>query len=383
MKQTSKSTVVPFLSEWHGQFIAAAASGVDIAWDVVYETDREDVWHALSLVNNDACYSALVTTAQILRFSSRNDEDVDKVGLIRTCPNCRSRDIPLIVKRSCGVDVVDNVEALFDLHGVDESKQRHLAKGIFVGDVLLQVRCSLRPYAQERDAVFFSALLESWTDRMVESLAACEEHGVEDFLEALNIEAMHFKHRRARQPKPSVGLAGSVPGLFCQAINGGIVYRIEEEGCEVVLPYMSALLSYALRGEGVSCAFVDELDRLCALADGRHKSIPRCVGVEEIRALGRSIIPEGMEYGEGWAQAGWMSSLLERGVNNIVHVGVFGCLSEHVAGRGVVREIRRRYGDMNLATVEYDPGTSEVNQLNRIKLMASVARRNMAASESD
>lgn len=381
MGQTSKGNVIPFPSEWHGRFISAAISGMDFACRIAYKVDKEDLQHALSLENNDLCYSALIAVAQILHTDFDSGEDASEVGLIRTCPNCRSRDIPRIVERSCRMAPYDDIEALFSRLGFNGEEQRQLAKSVFIGDVLLQVRCSLRPYAQEHDAVFLRALLESWSDRMIESLATCEDRAVDDFLEALNAEAMCFRHKRTKQPKPIVGLAGSIPGLFSQAINGGIVYRIEEEGCEVVLPYLSMLLSYGLRAEGADCAFLDELDRLCSLVDGRYKSIPRCIGIGEIRDLGESIVPEGMEYGGGWAQMGWIRSLLEENIRNIVHIGVFGCLSNHVVGQGLFREIRRRYGDVNLTAVEYDPGTSEVNQLNRIKLMASVAKRKMARGQ--
>ena len=108
---------------------------------------------------------------------------------------------------------------------------------------------------------------------------------------------------------------------------------------------------------------------------GGLNAIPCCPSYADLKRMGARYVPESLSIGSGWSLAGWMGFLLESGIDNIVYASTFGCMSGHVVGQGVMRDLRTAYPDANIASIEFDPGISGVNQVNRIKLMASIAKR--------
>jgi predicted nucleotide-binding protein (sugar kinase/HSP70/actin superfamily) len=189
---------------------------------------------------------------------------------------------------------------------------------------------------------------------------------------------------------PTVGVVGEILINFHPEANNQAVAVIEQEGGQAVLPELTDFFLYCL---------YDEVFRAEAMAGGRlkkwkslgliwivekyraviHKALARYPqfghlnSFEELKKSGESLVSLGCQNGEGWYLAADMALMLEKGVNNVLCLQPFGCLPNHITGKGVVKELKRRYPGSNLAAVDYDPGASEVNQINRIKLLMSVA----------
>jgi len=194
--------------------------------------------------------------------------------------------------------------------------------------------------------------------------------------------------------KPRVGVVGEILVKFHPTANNNIVELLEAEGAEAVVPDLTDFLFYSafdskIKYEQLSGSFKNMVsgqisikfmeyyrkDMKKALAKSRRFHPPK--PIEEIARFAEKHLSLAHQTGEGWFLTGEMVELIHSGVHNIVCLQPFACLPNHITGKGMIRELRRSYPLVNIAPIDYDPGASEVNQLNRIKLMLSVAVKNM------
>jgi len=195
--------------------------------------------------------------------------------------------------------------------------------------------------------------------------------------------------------KPRVGIVGEILVKYMPLANNHLVELLESEGAEVVVPDLIDFMNYCVYNNDYKHQFLGEswtssvvahigVDAIRALRapamDDLEKSrrFEPPVPIEQIARLARPFLSIGNQYGEGWFLTGEMVELITSGTPNIVCVQPFACLPNHVVGKGVIKALRKSYPQANIAAVDYDPGASEVNQLNRIKLMLSVAKKNLS-----
>ena len=195
--------------------------------------------------------------------------------------------------------------------------------------------------------------------------------------------------------KPRVGIVGEILVKYSPTANNELVNLIEAEGAEAVVPDILDFMQYCFYNQVYKAKHLGTRKinaRLCSigiwlidhirkaaneeLKKSSHFTPP--VPIREIAEYASSIVSIGNQTGEGWFLTGEMIELIHSGVNNIVCTQPFGCLPNHVVGKGVIKELRRRYPGSNIVAIDYDPGASEVNQLNRIKLMLSTAFKKLA-----
>ena len=195
--------------------------------------------------------------------------------------------------------------------------------------------------------------------------------------------------------KPRVGVVGEILVKFQPDANNDAVRVIEEEGCEAVLPGLTAFFlqgmytaDYKWEHFGLGTNFgrasqkfgiwlIEQYERpmrkALAATNGKF-DVPETIA--ELAAKAQRVISLGTQAGEGWLLVGEMVGLIEHGTPNIICAQPFACLPNHVVGRGMFAELRRQYPKANVVSIDYDPGASEVNQLNRIKLMVATAHKN-------
>ena len=200
--------------------------------------------------------------------------------------------------------------------------------------------------------------------------------------------------------KPRVGIVGEILVKFAPAANNHLVELLESEGAEAVVPdlldfmlycfynqiYKADFLGTSKKAALVSRFGIKALEKLRSqaakeLAKSRHFTPP--VSIYTLVDYAKPIVDIGNQTGEGWFLTGEMVELIHSGVNNIVCTQPFGCLPNHVVGKGVIKELRKRFPGSNIVAIDYDPGASEVNQLNRIKLMLSTAQKNLKKMSPD
>lgn len=268
------------------------------------------------------------------------------------------------------------------------------AYGAVFGDIFMRCIYCMRPYEKEKGSV--EAVHQKW-------LKKCR-----DFVSAKHMNFFTFK-KMCRQmieefdnipltdeKKPRVGIVGEILVKFAPAANNHLVELLEEEGAEAVVPDLLDFMLYCFYnqiykadelGTSKKAAFISKLgidaleflrsSAVKAFSKSKHFTPP--VSIYQTVEYAKPIVSIGNQTGEGWFLTGEMVELIHKGVNNIVCTQPFACLPNHVVGKGVIKELRRQYPLSNIVAIDYDPGASEVNQLNRIKLMLSTAQKNMTA----
>ena len=198
--------------------------------------------------------------------------------------------------------------------------------------------------------------------------------------------------RELPEKKPRVGIVGEILVKYMPVANNHLVDLLEEEGAEAVVPDLMDFMNYSVYngkfkheylGKGwtseasavLGVKGIRALRRPALKALEKSKRFEPPMHIEQIAELSDPFLSQGNQYGEGWFLTGEMAELLLTGVPNIVCIQPFACLPNHVVGKGVIKQLRQKYPQANICAVDFDPGASEVNQLNRVKLMLSAARK--------
>lgn len=359
------SITVPFFSDFHAPFVRAALAGAGLG-SVQIESglSQKALLAGLSYANNDACYSALVSAGQAVE--ARCDNGTYALPLI--CADCRAIDAPDIVARAlrgagkseCAVVPLARFFDVSSSHALDDAACQRLAMAIVMGDV------SLQAFLAQGDNVDWERALHALRTLPVEELRG--------FLKKFCAYA-NFLIAGA-SPRPLIAVVGTAPVLFCGGMNAGVLSRIDEEGCRAMVPHLSLFALHSLLCSGISGPFLGELKKLRALVRESGGSLAcGCPSLGELRALADGLIPQGITCGAGWVLPALMLHAASLGVRDVAYLSTFGCLSGHVVGKGSLNVVRAKAADMNIASLEFDQGTSIVNQINRLKLLASMAKQ--------
>ncbi|MBQ9573526.1 MAG: 2-hydroxyacyl-CoA dehydratase [Acidaminococcaceae bacterium] len=364
---------------------------------VIPETPREDSINlGLQYVQNDMCYPAIVVIGQMLQAikSGKYDPDNTSIVLFQTCGACRATNYMNLLRRALRNAGYPQVP-VFACWGLEQDAFRlnltgfkDVAKAVIYGDLLQNVTNRMRPYE----------LHKGDTDRLFKKwMALCkDELDNGNFLQYRQTIQNLVKDFDAiplipNLWKPKVGVVGEILVEYHPVANNHLEEVLAREGAEVVMPELANFLLYMafdgitrhdildgswLNKVGaqmfikVADFFMDPMRK--ALAKSQHFTAP--LSIYKVAELAARHVSLGNMAGEGWLLPGEMTKLMEEGVRNVVCLQPWACLPNHILGKGVFREIRRSYEDANLVAMDCDAGASEVNQLNRLKLMLSVAK---------
>lgn len=400
----------PQMSPIHFDILEPAfrASGYNL---VVLDNDNRDAINTgLRFVNNDACYPSLMVVGQIMDavLSGKYDMSRTAVLMSQTGGGCRASNYMGFIRRALAKagypDVpvisinVSNLEKNPGFKFTPSLIQKGLY-GLVFGDIFLRCLYRVRPYEAEPGSA--NALHERWKKKCITFLSQnkmlshrtykkmCRQI-IRDFdaLPLLDIQ------------KPRVGIVGEILVKFAPAANNYLVELLESEGAEAVVPDLMDFLLYCFYnanfkaeklGMSKSSAFKSNLgikfmEWLRSAAVDEFKKSKRFTPpsrIEELAELAGPIVSEGNQTGEGWFLTGEMLELIHTGTPNIVCTQPFACLPNHIVGKGVIKELRHQHPEANIVAIDYDPGASEVNQLNRIKLMLSTAQKNLRRQQAE
>lgn len=395
----------PQMSPIHFDILEAAFNACGYHFEVLENDNRRAVDVGLKYVNNDACYPSLMVVGQIMDALLSGKYDVNKVAVImtQTGGGCRATNYIGFIRRALEKAGIPQVPVIsLNMAGIESNPGFHLnlellmraAYGAVFGDIFMRCIYRMRPYEKEKGSV--EAVHQKW-------LKKCR-----DFVSAKHMNFFTFK-KMCRQmieefdnipitgeKKPRVGIVGEILVKFAPAANNHLVELLEEEGAEAVVPDLLDFMLYCFYnqiykadelGTSKKAAFISKLgidaleflrsSAVKAFSKSKHFTPP--VSIYQTAEYAKPIVSIGNQTGEGWFLTGEMVELIHNDVNNIVCTQPFACLPNHVVGKGVIKELRRQYPLSNIVAIDYDPGASEVNQLNRIKLMLSTAQKNMAA----
>ncbi|MBP5519383.1 MAG: 2-hydroxyacyl-CoA dehydratase, partial [Treponema sp.] len=388
----------PQMSPIHFKILEKAFGACGYNFVVLDAVDPKAVEAGLKYVNNDACYPSLLVAGQMIAALESGKYDLDKVALIitQTGGGCRATNYIGFIRRALNdagwghIPVLSLSAQGFEKNPgfkIDFSLLDNLVKAIMVGDVFMRVLYRTRPY----EAVPGSAnqLYEKWNAR-AEALFTkrVSNHDYHKLMKGIIRDFDNLALKPIK--KPRVGVVGEILVKFHPTANNQIVETIEREGAECVMPDLADFFFYSFsddivrhrdlkfpkKSEVIAKLLVWGLDlyrkkMIKYLNRSRRFTAPSSIyelmkGVDDIVQLGNMT-------GEGWFLTAEMVELIHEGAPSIACVQPFACLPNHVTGKGMIKELRRRFPEANISAIDYDPGSSEVNQLNRLKLLLSNA----------
>ncbi len=396
--------VFPQMSPTHFRLFEAVFNAHGYNAIVLDSVAPEDVEAGLKSVNNDACYPSIMVVGQLINafISGKCDPDNTTLMITQTGGGCRATNYIAFLRKALMEAGYENVPVLsLNLQGLESnpgfkltlSLLQDLIKACVVGDLLMTLLLATRPYELSKGQT--ERVFRKWLGIVYSNLVQRNKTSYKKTIDRIISEFDQIPVDRGAQ-KPQVGIVGEILVKFHPGANNDIIGVIEKEGGEAVMPGLLDFLLYCFYntnfkhenlGLKASSAQLCNLGiwvvekyrahmKKALLKNSKYaKRAPSPIG--KIAEGAKDILQLGHATGEGWFLTGEMIELIESGVENIACVQPFACLPNHVTGKGMIKEIRRQHPESNIVAVDYDPGASEVHQLNRIKLMIAVAFENL------
>ena len=403
----SHTIIGPQMSPIHFRILKHAFNACGYNFVILDAVDPKAVDTGLKYVNNDACYPSIIVAGQMIAALESGKYDVNHTSLIitQTGGGCRASNYIGFIRRALTDAGFDKVPVLsLSAQGFEKNPGFKITPGllhrllmaVMVGDVLMRVLYRTRPYELVPGSA--DALYEKWNAKAEKQVKSLSLSGYHKLLKGIVKDFDNLPLKPIK--KPRVGVVGEILVKFHPTANNKIVETIEREGAECVMPDLADFFFYSL-ATGIfrhpELAYPKQTERNAKLFvwfmelyrkkmkkylnNSRRFEAPSSIydlmkGVDDIVQLGNIT-------GEGWFLTAEMVELIKEGVPSIACVQPFACLPNHVTGKGMIKELRRRFPGANISAIDYDPGSSEVNQLNRLKLLLSNAPAGMHPDEND
>ena len=392
----------PQMSPIHFRLLQEAFNSEGFNFEVLENDNRSAIDMGLKYVNNDACYPSLIVVGQLMEALTSGRYDLSRTAVImtQTGGGCRASNYIGFIRRAlekAGMGYVPVISLNFNGFEpqpgfkIGPHTLIKLVYAVVLGDILMKCLYRMRPYEEKKGSA--NRMYRKW-DRVCRQFLS----GSISYRKYSRI-CRSIIHDFDNLPitdevKPRVGIVGEILVKFSPTANNKLAELLEKEGAEAVVPDLLDFFQYSFYNGNFKTdhlgfplshkikmnAAVQAVELLRSAASSEFKKSRHFTPPAKIAELARDaspIVSNGNQTGEGWFLTGEMLELIGEGVPNIVCIQPFACLPNHIVGKGVIKEIRRRYPEANIAAVDYDPGASEVNQLNRIKLMLSTAVRNL------
>ena len=389
------------MSPIHFQFLEPALNHSGYKIDLLPSVDKHAVEEGLKYINNDACYPTIVTLGQIISALKSGKYDLNKtaVAMSQTGGGCRASNYVALLRKALTDLKMEQIPVVSaNMAGLEKNPgfkftlpmiKRALMAFVY-GDVLMRVLYATRPY--ETVAGSANELFEKWSDKAKTNIEKGSFRKFKKYIQAIveDFDKLPLKDMK----KPKVGVVGEILVKYHPTANNDIVGIIEEEGGEAVVLDLLDFFLYGMYskefnfrklagkystmlGNAAAIRVVERFRKPAREALEQSKRFEPPLYIKEMAKKASRILSIGNQCGEGWLLTGEMVELIDNGVENIVCLQPFACLPNHVTGKGMMKALRKYSPLANIAAIDYDPGASDVNQLNRIKLMMATAYRNM------
>ena len=397
----------PQMSPIHFELIEPAIRSFGYNLVVLQNDDKTAVDTGLKYVNNDACYPSLIVIGQIMDalLSGKYDLDHTAVLMSQTGGGCRASNYIGFIRRALEKAGMAQIPVIsINANGMETNPGFTYTPAMLVkalqavvyGDVFMRVLYATRPYEAVPGSA--NALHEKWKKICVKALST-KSAGMMTFVKNIRGIIHDFDNlERTNVHKPKVGIVGEILVKFSPTANNHIVELLESEGAEAVMPDLMDFLLYCFYNSNfkadnlgmkrstahlcnMAISLLEYMRKAARIALEKSTHFTPPSRIKDLAVMANGFVSLGNQTGEGWFLTGEMLELIKSGVNNIVCVQPFGCLPNHIVGKGVIKELRYANPKANIIAVDYDPGASEVNQLNRIKLMLSTAQKNLEKEE--
>ena len=410
--------VAPQMSPIHFSLVESVIRSGGYKFDILKHASRENVETGLKYVNNDACYPAIMVIGQLIDaiLEGKYDPDHTALAITQTGGMCRATNYFGLIRKAL-VDagypqipvIAISTQGIEDNPGFTATPAllHRAIKALIIGDLLMKCLYRVRPYEVTKGSA--DKLYQTWDTIVRETI---EHHGhsktarrfigkgylpyqtlLKEIVKSFDALPLKDEPRKVR-----VGVVGEILVKYQPDANNHVVDVIESQDCEAVVPgimefmttrpYISDWnehylgtggnkLGYALMRKGLDL-YLNPVRHAIDLAHGKFsQDLP----MPELVKKAGEVTSVGVQAGEGWLLTAEILELIESGCPNVICAQPFACLPNHVTGRGMFGKIRRLHPEANIVSIDYDPGASEANQLNRIKLMISAAKKAHRAAQ--
>ena len=393
MSKTYK-ILVPQMSPLHFQLLDPVLNSEGYDFEMLPAPTREDVEIGLKYINNDACYPAIIVVGQLMSALLSGKYDVDKTAVIisQTGGGCRATNYIGYLRKAL-IDAGIEQVPILSLNASDMERQpgfkltksflHRMIQAVVYGDALMQCVLATRPY--EINPGSADALCDYWIKKLRERITKANIFQYSKYIKNIIDDFDNLPVDKSK-PRPRVGVVGEIYVKFHPSANNNINELIEKEGGEVVTSGLLDFFLYCAMDSTYRAKHLDgtwlsgffgslarealELYRLpYAKAVAASKNFDPLQRMTKVAKEAAHFIDLGNQCGEGWFLTGDMIDLIEKGAKQVVCLQPFGCLPNHVSGKGMVKTLSEAYPDVRIAAIDYDPGSSAVNQANRLKLL--------------
>lgn len=400
----------PMMAPIHFRILKEVFNNMGYRAELLETTGPEIAQTGLKYVHNDTCYPAILAIGQLIHAVQSGKYDTHKIALMitQTGGGCRASNYIHLLRKAlarAGLGYVPVVS--INLSGMEKNPGfkltlsfiRRAVAGLIYGDTLMLLKNQCEPYETEKGAT--NLLVHKWSEYFVERLSKSKGYSLKEMKKNIFQLTEEFKNipcDRTRK-KLKVGVVGEIYVKYSSLGNNSLEDFLKSQDCEVNLPGMLGFILFKIdnRLEDIKLYGGSKLKKfVCSLL------MNYCLKTEEIiissmarfdcfytpskyahlKELIKGVIGYGDKMGEGWLLTAEMMELVESGYENIVCTQPFGCLPNHIGGKGMIRRIVELMPNANIVAVDYDAGAVKVNQENRIKLMLSIGRENMMAKEA-
>ncbi|HBR02818.1 MAG TPA: 2-hydroxyglutaryl-CoA dehydratase [Ruminiclostridium sp.] len=404
-EMSRKHTILaPQMAPIHFELIQEAARSEGYLFEVLAAVEREDIEVGLKYVNNDSCYPSIIIIGQILRALQSGKYDVNHVSIAitQTGGPCRASNYLGLLKKALKAAGFEQVPIIsLNIAGLQKNPGfkltvplliKVLKSGVY-GDLLMKLLFAVRPY--ELVAGSTNALFNKWMEQCKQSVRSTDRKKFRQNLKKIVEEFELIPIGNVK--KPRVGLVGEILVKYHPYANNNMVSFVEESGAEIVVPglmefflysavnsqfrhkYLSGSNKQRLLGN-LAAKYIENYRDDMRTALGSSKRFQAPPSIYEMADCVKPFISLCNQTGEGWLLTAEMLELVREGAHNIICMQPFACLPNHITGKGMIKLVKDLYPQSNIVTVDYDPGASEVNQINRIKLMLERAKLQGAKS---
>lgn len=393
--------LAPQMAPIHFELVEEAARASGYQMVVLPADDKSAIDEGLKYVNNDACYPAIIMIGQIVQALKSGNYDLGQTSVIITQSGggCRATNYIAFLKLGLQQAGFGNIPVIsLNTIGLDKQPGFKMSLGminrclmaLIYGDLFMRVLFRTRPY--ERFPGSAQMLYEKWNDLAKENILSGNRKVFKKNIKEIVREFDHLELLDIK--KPRVGVVGEILVKYHPTANNDIVSILEQGGAEAVVPDLMDYFLYSTFNSGFRSRYLagKKLEkRLSDIAMNymmgfrnimkqeleKSKRFTSPTSIQELAHMASSVLSLGNQTGEGWLVTAEMLEFMEQGTKNILCVQPLACLPNHVTGKGMFKPLKDRYPKANIMGIDYDPGISNVNQLNRIKLLLSIAMKDM------
>ncbi len=372
---------------------------------VLNNHDSDIIQLGLKYVHNDMCYPALLVIGQMIDAIEKGLVDPHKCALVisQTGGGCRASNYYFLLLKAlerAGLDYIPVIS--MNLSGMNKNPGFKITLTMIVqafsallyGDLIMYMRNQTKPYEINKGDT--DRLVEKWTENLAEKFRVNKDYFWSNLKKNMNKISDDFAAIPVKRGKKvKVGIVGEIYMKFSRLGNSDLQAFLENEDCEVMLPPLLGFILYSFSNNQKDFEYYGRkpfLNRMTTKvflplmkkcenymddAIRRHSEYVVPSDLDELKSYAEGIIDTGCKMGEGWLLTAEMVELINKGYSNIVCTQPFGCLPNHIVGKGMIRPLKEKYKDANIVPIDYDPSATKVNQENRIKLMLAVARENL------